>query len=248
LSVAQSGNEARELPPVTFDSNYLADYTNLLTARLFLLYQNASLFINPSDDKISKISYRPNVNVRVGVAGFWKWFGLGLSIVNPFYKTDQVAYGKTSTLDLRVNFFGREMAGELFYQNYKGFYISFPERTDGTHYIVPDMQTTSIGIAGYWVYNSKRFSIRAAFIQNERQKKSAGSFVLRPAFLYYRISSDQGIIPAEIVDNYHIPISGLVTGGTFYSLELSPGYIPDEFLHNGSGFSGNSRSVLLIQQ
>jgi len=224
-SVAQSDSIISELLPVTFDSNYIADFTPLLTTRVFLLFQNASLLINPANASISKIVYRPNVNVRIGIAGFWKWFGLGLSIDNPFYKTDRNVYGKTTTLDLRVNAFGRTLAGELFLQTYKGFYISSPERTDGTHYIIPDMQTFSLGLSGYWIYNSVRFSIRAAFIQNERQKKSAGSLVVRPSFLYYRISSDHGIIPAELVDVYKIPVAGLISRGEFYSLGLSPGYV-----------------------
>jgi hypothetical protein len=87
------------------------------------------------------------------------------------------------------------------------------------------MRTFSIGIAGYWIYNAKKFSIRAAFIQNERQKKSAGSLVVRPAFLYYRISSENGIIPAVIVDAYQIPLANQVTSGEFYSWGLSPGYV-----------------------
>ena len=224
-ATAQSDSLKQELLVLTFDSSYIKDYTGLLTTRLFLLFQNASLLINTPDDNISKIVYRPNANVRIGLAGFWKWFGLGLSIDNPFYKTDRVAYGKTTTLDLRVNAFGRAIAGELFLQQYKGFYLSAPERPDGTHYILPDMRTFSLGMAGYWIYNAKRFSIRAAFIQNERQKKSAGSLIVRPAFLYYRISSDQGIIPPEIIAEYHIPLTNLVTGGEFYSLGLSPGYV-----------------------
>jgi hypothetical protein len=223
-SSAQSDTVVKEIPPVTFDTTYIEDHTQLLTTRLFLLFQNASLLINPANDKIAKIVYRPNVNVRIGIAGFWKWFGLGISIDNPFYKTDREAYGKTTTLDLRVNAFGRSLAGELFFQQYKSFYISSPERTDGTHYIIPDMQTIAIGLSGYWIYNSKRFSIRAAFIQNERQIKSAGSLVVRPAFLYYRISSDHGIIPEELAGLYQIPSANLITKGEFYSLGLSPGY------------------------
>ncbi|MCX6249871.1 MAG: DUF4421 family protein [Bacteroidetes bacterium] len=225
FSGAQSDTVAKQLPSVTFDSTCLADYTNLLTTRLFLLFQNASLLINPATDQISKIVYRPNANVRIGIAGFWKWFGLGLSIDNPFYNTDRGAYGKTTSLDLRINVYGRFIAGELFFQKYKGFYISSPERKDETHYIIPSMQTLSLGLSGYWVYNFRRFSIRAAFIQNERQKKSAGSFVVRPAFLYYQISSDNGIIPAAIIDAYHIPLENLITSGKFYSVGLSPGYV-----------------------
>ena len=163
--------------------------------------------------------------MRIGIAGFWKWFGLGISIDNPFYKTDRMAYGKTTTLDFRVNAFGRRIAGEMFFQQYKGFYIVSPERPDGSHYIIPDMRTLSIGVAGYWIYNAQRFSIRAAFIQNEGQKKSAGSLVVRPSFLYYNISSNQGIIPPEMADIYHVPAVNLITDGTFYSLGLSPGYV-----------------------
>jgi hypothetical protein len=224
LSAAQAEADLTVPSQSAFDTAYIADHTDVLTSRLFLVFQNASLLINPDDEKISKIIYRPNVNVGIGIAGFYKWLGLGLSIDNPFFKTDRNEYGKTNTLDLRVNAFGRDFAAELFYQHYNGFYISSPERPDKTHYIIPDMKSYSLGISGYWIYNSKKFSIRAAFIQNERQKKSAGSFVLRPAFLYYQISSNNGIIPADLIDLYRIPPSTLVTSGKFYTLGLSPGY------------------------
>ena len=204
------------------DSNYIADYTDKLTSRLFLLYQNASLMINA--ENIDKIIYRPNVNVRAGLAGFWKWFGLALSIDNPFYKSDKEKYGNTTSIDLRINAFGREVAAELFLQRYKGFYIQYPEKPDGTHYIIPDMATFSIGITGYWIYNPGRFSIRAAFIQNEQQKKSAGSLIVRPSLLFYRISSENGIIPAGIISEYHIQSANQITRGDFYAIGLSPGY------------------------
>jgi hypothetical protein len=35
---------------------------------------------------------------------------------------------------------------------------------------MPDMASVSFGAAGYWIYNARKFSLRAAFIQNERQK------------------------------------------------------------------------------
>jgi hypothetical protein len=224
IVVAQSDHEREVMSAEGFDSTYLADYTNLVTARMYLLYQNASLLINTADEKIPKIVYRPNVTVRVGLAGFWKWLGLGLSINNPFYKPDEEIYGKTTTLDLRANAFGRATAGEFFLQKYKGFYISSPLRQDGTHYIIPDMEILSIGIGGYWIYNAKRFSMRAAFIQTERQKKSAGSLLVKPSFLYFRISSGMGIIPEEVMNDYGIPPASLVHRGEVYSIGLSPGY------------------------
>ena len=93
LSSAQSDTVTSETP-VNMDTGYLEDYTKLLTARLFLLFQNASLLINPDVNRISGIVYRPNANVRIGIAAFWRWFGLGFSIDNPFYKTDRNAMGR----------------------------------------------------------------------------------------------------------------------------------------------------------
>jgi hypothetical protein len=158
------------------------------------------------------------------LAGNWRWFGLSLSIDNPFYKTDQEKYGRTSSIDIRVTALGRNLAAEVFLQHYTGFYIGYPDKPDGTKYILPDMTTFSIGVAGLWIYNSRRFSMRAASLQNEQQRKSAGSLIVRPALLYYHISSDDGIIPAALILENNIPLSDQIVSGDFYSLGLSPGY------------------------
>ncbi len=204
------------------DSNYIADYTNKLTARIFATFQNAILMLNTQN--VDKIVYQPNVNAKIGLAGNWKWFGLGFSIENPFYKRNEGKYGHTSAVDLRANAFSRKFAAELFLQIYKGFYISYPERTNGSNYIIPDMATLSIGIAGYWIYNPKRFSIRSAFIQTERQKKSAGSLIVRPSFIFYTVSSDHGILPGELIARFTIPSASQIVTGNFYAIGLSPGY------------------------
>jgi len=204
------------------DSTYIADYTDKLTARLYLLYQDASFVLNP--ENIDELLYKPNVNVRLGIAGFYKWFGLGLSINNPFYKRNDATYGKTTVVDLRVNAFGRSVAAELYFQQYSGFYIQNIKKADGSCYVIPDMKTVSIGAAGYWILNASRFSFRAAFVQNERQLKSAGSFMVRPSITYYRLNSDQGIIPGEIIHDYHLRDNEKVISGKFTSVGLAPGY------------------------
>lgn len=204
------------------DSSFISDYTHLLTARCFILFQDADVLSNPGN--IEKIIYRPNVNLRIGIAGFYKWFGLALSLENFFSFLDKEIYGSTSSIDLRINGFGRRIAGEAFFQKYTGFFIQTPKKDDGTYYLLPDMSTFSIGLSGYWIYNPERFSIRAAFIQTERQKKSAGSLLVRPFFLYYQITSDQGIIPGDLIRQYNIPASKMITQGEFYAIGLSPGY------------------------
>ena len=204
------------------DSAYIADYKNLLTARVFLLYQDASFALNPGISQ--KIMYTPNVAGRVGIAGFYKWFGVGLSLGNSILRRSTTKYGNTSVLDLRVNAYGRSVAAELYLQNLKGFYIRNFRDSLGGFFKIPDMRIFALGFIGYWILNHERFSIRSAFIQNERQKKSAGSFVLRPTFLYYNLSSGEGIIPAEVIYTYGIGSQFFLRKGEFYSLGLAPGY------------------------
>jgi hypothetical protein len=220
-AMAQSTTKDAFTLPASFDPEYIADYTDLLTSRLYWLYQDASFVLNPKE--LDKLVYKPNVNARIGIAAFYKWFGLGLSIGNPFYHRSYDTYGKTQTIDLRVNAFGRSVAAELFLQNYKGFYIQNHQPENGSYYQIPSMNVFSIGMAGYWIQNYLRYSIRAAYTQNERQRKSAGSFMIRPSLVYYKVSSDDGIIPPDILTQNIYPDEHL-TGGEFLSIGLAPGY------------------------
>ncbi len=204
------------------DSSYVEDYTGWLTTRLFALYQDAEFII--STNEIGNISFKPNTNIKIGIAGFYKWFGLGLSVTNPFYTFNESIYGKTKAIDLRLNGFGRAVAAEVFVQNFHGFYIRNVHPVSTRYYILPNMNLFSVGAYGYWVYNSRRFSLRAAFLQNERQVKSAGSFMIRPGFSFYKVSSDSGIVPKELTKNYKLQKDELVKGGRFYSVSLAPGY------------------------
>jgi hypothetical protein len=219
--VAQQTNEGEENLPRT-DSAYIADYKDLLTARIFLLYQDASFAVLPGSSE--KLFYTPNVSGRIGIAGFYKWFGLGLSLGNSILKRSTTTYGNTSVLDLRVNAYGRSVAAELYMQNLKGFYIRNFKDPGGNFYKIPDMQIFALGLTGYYIYNHQRFSIRSAFIQNERQKKSAGSIIIRPAFLYYKLTSDNGIIPAGIINATGIRSEFRLREGEFFSFGFSPGY------------------------
>jgi len=210
------------VPAPRIDTTYIEDYSEWLTTRLYLLYQNAAFIV--STNELNNLVFTPNTNIKIGIAGFYKWFGLGLSMTNPFYTFDEEIYGKTSSVDLRVNAFGRAVAAELFFQNFKGFYIRNVHPVNGRYYIIPGMNLFSLGAYGYWIYNSRKFSLRAAFLQNERQIKSAGSFMVRPGFSYYEVSSDTGIIPGELIESYKLASDERVKGGRFYSFSLSPGY------------------------
>lgn len=208
--------------PAETDTSYIKDYKYKLTARYYLLAQNTSLVIFP--DLESSMVYQPNESGRFGIAAFYNWFGLGISIGTKLFRKNPDIYGTTKSYDFRVNAYGKFMAVEGYLQYYRGFYMDYKSNAFKETFIIPGMDLISFGVDGTYIYNFGRFSIRAAYTQNERQKKSAGSLIVKPTFRYYMVESDTGIVPSKIIGLYSLTNENLLSGH-FYTLGLGPGYI-----------------------
>jgi len=216
-----SAENDRELFPSESDSAYIESFKHLLTTRYYLLAQNGRLTIFPVQDAV--MIYEPNEPGRMGLAGFYKWFGIGLSMGSKLFRKDPDTYGNTKIYDVRINAYGKFAILEGYLQYYKGFYMDYrSDDLDGI-YIIPGMEMISFGIDMTYIYNHARFSIRASFVQNERQKKSAGSLIVKPVFRYYHVNSDTGIIPGEVLNLYSLSQENIVSGN-FYTFGLGPGY------------------------
>jgi len=203
------------------DTSYIANYKHLLTTRFYLLAQNSTFTIFPAREAI--MVYQPNETGRFGVAGFYKWFGLGLSSGSTLFRKDPEIYGSTTIYDFRVNAYGKFAAIEGYLQYYNGFYMNYRSDNLKETYKIPGMELISFGIDATYIYNYSKFSIRASFTQNERQKKSAGSLIVKPLFRYYHIKSDTGIIPGPVLDIYSASGENILSGN-FFTLGLGPGY------------------------
>ena len=64
------------------------------------------------------------------------------------------------------------------------------------------MGVTLFGLSDYYIFNSKRFSYRAAFKQNEWQKKSAGTWLAGAEIYYGVVKADSSLIPQSIQEKY----------------------------------------------
>ncbi|MBL7138272.1 MAG: DUF4421 family protein [Bacteroidales bacterium] len=204
------------------DTSYIEDYKELLTTRFYLLAQNTSLVIFP--DLEATMVFQPNETGRFGLAAFYSWFGLGLSVGTKLFRKNPDIYGSTKAYDFRVNAYGKFMAVEGYLQYYQGFYMNYRSKDLKETFKIPGMDLISIGIDGMYIYNFSKFSIRASFTQDERQKRSAGSLIVKPTIRYYYVNSDTGIIPGKILDIYSLKQENILSGN-FYTLGLGPGYI-----------------------
>ncbi|WP_346319905.1 DUF4421 domain-containing protein [Chitinophaga sp. YIM B06452] len=179
------------------DSNYVEDHTNDLTVRL--LGTRKYTYWDMRDNRIDEeVRYRPNASNNVGFGFNYKWLGLNFAFDLPFINNDDDKYGKTKFLDLQSHLYLRKLAVDFYAQYYKGFY----EAADAKSAVVipaisfrPDIINRDLGLNVQYIFNDERFSYRAAFLQNEYQKKSAGSFLAGAEVFVWEMRGDSALAP-----------------------------------------------------
>lgn len=135
-------------------------------------------------------------------------------------------YGETQFRDIYVNIQSRIVSWGIFYRDYKGFYLAdykkfYPNwREDSLGYPHSKLHVIEGGLNLGFNFN-KNFSLNAAFAQSERQKKSAGSFLMTLSERYQRIETDSNIVPHDQALNY--PNLDKFIGGDFFTTILSFG-------------------------
>ncbi|WP_428229747.1 DUF4421 family protein [Flavobacterium sp.] len=193
----------------------------------FCIAQIDTTYIKPFDNKLSVSSYLSMkfISMEQEVNGHLKSFmpnspmslGLGVSINNTiinlsygyslgFLKDDEK--GKTKALDFQIHNYGRKFIIDLFVQKYRGFYTA--DNNDKNIELYPDLNIQQYGAFGQYVFNNKKFSYKAAFNQNERQLKSAGSFLLGGGIYFTKIGSDSSFVhkSRNSLRNFQFGVSG----------------------------------------
>jgi len=171
------------------DTTYIKNISNKLSVRIYNIWKKSDLILTDIETKKSLI-IKPNGSTNIGLGFNYKWMGLGIAIGMPFINNDDSIYGKTNRFDFQLNLYGRSLGADIYYQRYKGFYISNPnqfvEWPSKKYPILSDMVLFAAGASVYYFFNNKKFSYRAAFVRNEIQKKGQGSIILGA---YYSVNT-----------------------------------------------------------
>lgn len=216
------GQERPIVKQADTDTTYVKSYANEVTARLYLSQKYTGLRV-PGTSTVPDFRYRPNTTLNLGIGATYRSFSLNLAYGFPGLNGDGSERGKTRYLDMQAHLYGRKIVIDFFGQFYKGYYLSpknyiagFPE-----YYIRPDVRIHMIGGSAYYVFNHRKFSYRAGFIQNEWQSSSAGTFLLGGDVYYGMVNSDSLLIPPEIA--YQFP-QGQVKRFRFFNIGPGGGY------------------------
>ena len=184
------------------DTTYYKMYPGGITARFYFSQKYTAFTLQ--DKKAKDITYRPNTTLNMGVGATYHNFSLNLAYGFGFLNQDNEK-GDTKYLDLQGHFYKPKYVIDFLGQLYKGYHLEpegFGASNENTYYYRPDARVTLFGLSAYRVFNSRRFSYRAAFIQNEWQKKSAGTFLAGAEVYYGNMKADSSWVPAAMADLY----------------------------------------------
>jgi hypothetical protein len=185
------------------DSSYYQSFERYITARFFFSQKFAGLELERAAN-VSRFRYLPNTRLNMGVGVTYQSISLNLGYGFGFLNTDHDR-GKTKSLDLQTHIYGRKWTIDLTGHLYKGFYLTprgFSARSADSFYLRPDINIQLFGISAYRLINPSKFSYRAALIQNEKQKKSAGSLLIGAEIYYGKIKADSSLVPSLLAENY----------------------------------------------
>lgn len=184
------------------DPNYYEMYPNKLTGRIYTAKKFEDINV-PSGGSATDLKYVANHKMNFGIGVTWRNYS-----INAFYgfNNSSANRGKTKGLDLQLHLFPHKWVIDVLAVMPKGMYIK-PKGTaaanSSSYYSDEETKERIYGVAAYRVPNKEKFSYRAALVQNEWQKKSAGS-VLYGLEAYYVIGpeNDSTFIPKPIQNGY----------------------------------------------
>jgi len=170
------------------DSSYVCDYERKLSVKGFMFYNIIQL-----SNETDMLDYVPNNPLGEGIGVLYKDFLLGINYGQTLGSKHDKRFEETKAFDFQFHKYWSRVVVDIYFQQYKGFHID-DENLAVEDATCPDMKFSQWVISGQYVFNSKKFSYRAAFQQDEKQLKSAGSFLLGYGMYHSKITSDSSFI------------------------------------------------------
>lgn len=176
---------------VRYDTNYIVRPRTKWTLKGRFNVSGAGLKVNGSQSEQQYTAhmhadYRGTMSVGVS------YLGLSLSAsVNP-----STLLGKHSDREFHLTSYGRKVGCEVVFQQSKTFQGWIRRNNDDIEADIPKgwLRQYTLNANGYYVFNHRRFSYPAAFVQSYIQKRSAGSWLLGASFQGQWIKADGHIL------------------------------------------------------
>ena len=211
------------------DTSYIQSYYGDLTLGLSIPRKYVDFSLNDIQND-QDLEYQPNSNISVGIKGAYKWLGLSVGFGLPHTSENIDRYGKTDRFDLQLNAYLRKFVVDGYLQYYQGFYLNNMDnyfdnfdQNEMNYYQRPDLTFANVGISARYIWNYNKFSYKAAYDFNEKQKKGSGSLVTGIFGFVNGASADSLVVPAFVRDEFSD--QALFSNVSSINLGISVGYI-----------------------
>lgn len=253
VGVSQSTIAYNSLVGGKHDTNYIQSFYPKLTGRIFAS-ERTNIFTLTDLVNSRALAYSPNRGMDFGLGMNYRWLGLSLSFTTPL----NPEFKQTQKIDLQAGIFMRRYVFDLYFQSYTGMYLinasSLRANAVARNFQRPDVRSINFGSNAYYIFNRKRFSARAAFSQQEIQRKSAGSFLAGAFFNVHQIASDSSLVPGEFQSLFTPQLLGIdealsinigLQGGYTQTIVIAKHFFANLFVTLGAGTSTISRGIAL---
>lgn len=206
LLQARAQAQLIDLLTVGSDSTCVSDQSDRLLLRAFVM-QKFNKYTLGQQNIADNITYRANNNYHLGLGFHYKWIGANASFKLPYF--NQAKYGETKFFDLQSYLYLSRFAVDVYLLSYKGYYLADNNILKspppaGELLLREDLRTGNYGLNFQYIFNHRKFSYRAAFIQNACQVRSAGSWLVGFTLNYTRAKADSAIVPRNLLyENFY---------------------------------------------
>jgi hypothetical protein len=191
-----------------------------------LIKARSTLFdVRRKDNQGQVLTYRPNNSFGAGIGVYLFELAFEATLSVPVDEKRTSLYGKSTEFDFQLNALSKHWVGDVFYQRYRGFYrddSSVPVAANQPYPQRPDVVTENVGVNGVYFFNRLKFSYRSAYNFAERQKKSAGSFLLAGSINAYELRADSSIYGSSYFGIYGN--NAALTRLRTTAISVAPGY------------------------
>jgi hypothetical protein len=187
------------------DTNYIANFRDLLSAKLFAVVRTNKFTIQ---DKVNlaSIEYTINTKLNMGISLSFKGIGFDIEWSPPGLNNDDLQYGKSSQFAVSTSANGRRFIYDIYYRQYIGFRTTSMYKNENDSVFDysrrEDIHNYHAGFALTYIFNNRKFSSGAAYTLSKKQKKSAGSLLLGTYAFVYSLLADSIIYPDTLYRNF----------------------------------------------
>ncbi len=203
------------------DTAYIAQYRSNIQLSAVVQLQSVDVDIDQSDDR--SLGYSLNALERYGLALDYKWLSLEALFTVKSISDYDASLGESSSKGIGFGITHQRLWLRGLWNTSQGYYLNNAEQWTGMpgQYVRPDIKNRIFLLsANYALSGKRRYSHSAAMYQTERQKKSAGTFVVGGSAWHTTLSADSSLLSDALLDTFRLAsrftgVQRLMIGASF---------------------------------